>query len=363
MVKNYLSQTKKILKIVSINLILCLSILSLVEGLSSIILLFYKISKVQPISEIRHTQYDELLGWVNIPNADIPSMYGQGIYFRTNSQSFRNNEDFTINISPNKVRIICSGDSFTMGWGVSNDQTWCQLLTSINQRLQTINMGQGGYGVDQAYLWYKRDGTKFDHNIQIFAFITDDFLRMQRAKSLGYGKPLLSLENGELVNDNFPVPRGSFLVPKITEGSRYLQELRFLNLWQTLFPRKLETDNKYVVQTPAIAIKIFEYLAKINQEKNSKLVVVYLPIRSDYDRNESDFWRQYLQAELEKRNIIYIDLIAEFRNRMPNEQVETAFLGGNGHYSVSGNEFFANLLYEKLLSMPEVAVILQGNRE
>ncbi|MGD1716643.1 hypothetical protein, partial [Dapis sp. BLCC M172] len=61
----------------------------------------------------------------------------------------------------------------------------------------------------------------------------------------------------------------------------------------------------------------------------------------------------------EKRNIIYIDLIAEFRKRMSNEKVETVFLGGDGHYSVFGNEFFANVLYEKLLSLSEVRVILQ----
>ncbi|NEQ75625.1 MAG: hypothetical protein F6K23_22790 [Okeania sp. SIO2C9] len=359
MINNSLLQTKKIIKIVSINLILIVVILSLVEGLSSILLMFYKISKVQPRPETRHTQYDELLGWVNIPNVDIPNMYGEGIYFQTNSQSFRNKEDFSVNIPPNKVRIVCSGDSVTMGWGVSNNQSWCHLLSSINQRLQTINMAQGGYGVDQAYLWYKRDGTKFEHNIQIFAFITHDFLRMQNANFTGYGKPLLSLENGELVNHNFPVPRGSFLAPKITQGSRYIQELRFLGLWKKLFPIKLETDNKYVVQTPAIAIKIFEELAEINQAKNSKLVVVYLPSRSDYYKNDSDSWRQYLQTELQKRNIIYIDLIAEFRDKMPNEQLEKAFLGGNWHYSVSGNQFIANILYEKLLSLPEVAVILQ----
>ncbi|NEP40432.1 MAG: hypothetical protein F6K25_10020 [Okeania sp. SIO2G4] len=182
---------------------------------------------------------------------------------------------------------------------------------------------------------------------------------MQPAKSLGYGKPLLSLENGELVNHNFPVSRGGFLFPKIREGSRYIQELRFLDLWQTLFPRKLETNNQYVAQTPAIAMKIFEELAQINRKKNSKLVVVYLPIRSDYYGNESNFWRQYLQVELEKRNIIYIYLIAEFRKRISNEKVEIVFLGGDGHYSVFGNEFFANILYEKLLSLPEVAATLQ----
>ncbi len=122
-----------------------------------------------------------------------------------------------------------------------------------------------------------------------------------------------------------------------------------------MFPRKFEPDNKYVVQTPVITIKIFEELAEINQSKNSKLVVVYLPTRSDYDTNASDHWRQYIQTELQKRNIIYIDLIAEFRQKMPNEQVEGAFLAGDGHYSVSGNEFIVNVLYEKLLSLPGVA--------
>ncbi len=48
-------QSRKILKISLINLLLLVAILSLVEGLSSILLLFDKISKVQPMSEIRHT--------------------------------------------------------------------------------------------------------------------------------------------------------------------------------------------------------------------------------------------------------------------------------------------------------------------
>ncbi len=84
-------QSRKILKVGLINLFLLVAILSLVEGLSSILLLFYRINKVQPIAEIRHTQYDQLLGWVNLPNVNLPNMYGEGIYFRTNSQSFRNN--------------------------------------------------------------------------------------------------------------------------------------------------------------------------------------------------------------------------------------------------------------------------------
>ena len=44
--------------------------------------------------------------------------------------------------------------------GVGNDDVWCKLLESIDNRIETVNLGQGGYGVDQAYLWYKRNSFK-----------------------------------------------------------------------------------------------------------------------------------------------------------------------------------------------------------
>jgi hypothetical protein len=49
-------------------------------------------------------------------------------------------------------------------------------------------MGQGGHGVDQAYLWYKRDGVKLKHDFLLFAFITLDFQRMQQRDFLGLNR-------------------------------------------------------------------------------------------------------------------------------------------------------------------------------
>ena len=77
-------------------------------------------------------------------------MYGPNVYLRTNSQAFRNNADFSATAPEPKARIICSGEFFTFGYGVDIDSTWCQLLASRNNRLEMVNMGQGGYGVDQA---------------------------------------------------------------------------------------------------------------------------------------------------------------------------------------------------------------------
>jgi hypothetical protein len=350
----------KYLKVCLINFLVFIGLFTLIEGLASTILMVYKISQVRPMTETVHTEYDELLGWINLPNVSLPNLYGPGVDFKTNSQRFRNNRDFTVEVPPGKLRVICSGDSFTMGWGTSNEENWCHQLTLLDNRLETINMGQGGYGIDQAYLWYERDGVKFDHQVQIFAFINNDFARMHSPTFIGYGKPLLYLENDTLINENYPVPRGSFLVPKLTEGSQYIRELRIVSLWQTLFPKALDTSsNKYILKNPDIVVKILDELGRINREKNSTLIVVYLPTRSDYYLNVSDFWRQRLEPELAKRNIVFVDLIAEFRRRVPNEQVESLFIGGDGHYSVAGNQFVADVLYEKLSTLPAVSQELQ----
>ncbi len=130
-------------------------------------------------AERRHVVYDPELGWVNDRNVRLDDVYTPGIGLRTNSQGFRSAADFSPDVPPGKIRLICSGDSFTLGFGVGDRDTWCDILTRIDTRLETINMGQAGYGLDQAYLWYRRDGLALDHQIHVLAFITDDFPRMQ----------------------------------------------------------------------------------------------------------------------------------------------------------------------------------------
>ncbi len=224
-------------------------------------------------------------------------MYGPGVYLKTNSQAFRNNDEFSISVPDGKIRIICSGDSFTLGYGVDNDNTWCQLLTTMmNRRLEAVNMGQGGYGVDQAYLWYKRDGMKFEHDIHIFAFIDDDFLRMKRDIFLGYSKPIIELENNVLVTKNIPVP--PLKKHSNSRLSRSLRAINNLNVIKLIRRLKSHNENSYEKRkTQKVVSKIFEDLQKINRAKQSVLVLVFLPTINDYTGKTSKPWQDFLYAE------------------------------------------------------------------
>lgn len=351
-------------------LVVCLTAM-LLEGLASLILFYQAVFQTRPVAERLYTDYDEDLGWVSLPNVYVEDMYGAGVHLQTNSQAFRNDQDFTVEVPDDKVRAICSGDSFTLGYGVDNQHTWCHRLTVLDERLQTVNMGQGGYGVDQAYLWYKRDGTKLDHDIHLFAFITTDFSRMDHDQFLGYGKPLLQLRADQLVVENVPVSRRGFYLPWLTRYRGTLNTLRSVQLLRTMFFTKPALDevlDEREQATTLLASKVWQDLQRLNTQKGSLLVLVHLPEQEEYQpRFETERWRTNVKLAAKHNGIAYIDLIEEFRH-LPPDAIDSLFIpagvidfpGAVGHYTVKGNAYIGGVLYKKLLALPEVSTRLAG---
>jgi hypothetical protein len=159
----------------------------------------------------------------------IDDFYGPGKDLVLNSQGFRDEEDVTTHVPDDTRRAICSGDSFTLGFGVGNGDSWCAMLEALNPGLQTVNMGQGGYGLDQVYLWYLRDGLELEHDAQLLAFIQDELRRVGVRHFLGYGKPTLYVEA-----DSLRVEPARFHGPIrrwLARNGHLFRELRAWNSW------------------------------------------------------------------------------------------------------------------------------------
>src|SRR3954470_14331191 len=192
-------------RIAAINVAVLAALLIVIEGAASWFLVARDVIVLPWVAE-PYTRYDPDLGWVNKPNVKLEHMFGTGAWIRTNAQSFRNATDTPPRVAAGRYRVICSGDSFTFGDGVDNDHTWCQQLAVRDPRIDPVNLGEGGYGADQAYLRYMRDARDLQHQIHVFAFISNDFVRMEEPVFLGFGKPVLAIDRGELVTRNVPVP-------------------------------------------------------------------------------------------------------------------------------------------------------------
>lgn len=347
--------------------------LLLIEGTSSYLTVAWQAWRYEEHPSQRlHTRYDPELGWVNLPNISIPDLYGPGIRFRTNAQGFRGARDVASRVAPGRLRMICSGDSFTLGYGVDDDHAWCALLAARNPRLEGVNMGQSGYGPDQVYLWYKRDGVRLEHNLQLFAYIVKDFGRMQTRTFVGYGKPVLALENDSLVVRNVPVPPPGSRPSWFRRLARARTELRTLQFWQqarnSVFPPSSRDEtadswNAADSMTWEVSRRMLADLAGLNRAKGSRLVVVHLPVISDYWSRESDPWRERARAAAARDDFVFIDLVEDFR-RMAADSIQQMFIGfllpdyshhARGHYSVEGHEWVAGRVYERLLAVPQVS--------
>ncbi len=324
----------------------------LLEGVSSLALLINDLLRYSRRPLTAHSHFDPLLGWASTPNVDLPDLYGPGASFRTNSQGFRNDVDFPVEVPPGRVRIICSGDSFTLGHGVSNEDAWCQVLTTLDRRLETVNMGQGGYGLDQAYLWYERDGTRLRHEVLLFAFITEDFLRVAQDNFVGYAKPVLGVRDGRLVPTNVPLPKRSYYIPWLTRNAGLFYRLRSLQLLQGLLGRSSAAASSPpppdLRRTAEIASRIFGELQKTTRDKGAALALVYLPVLSDYSDPASDRWREFVRRDAERRGIPFIDVVEEMRKLSPDE-ARRLF---KDHFSVEGNRFVARTIYTRLTGLP-----------
>ena len=335
------------------------------EGASSLVLFVGNLLtfRAPTFNERLYTRYDPELGWVSRPNVSIPDMYGPGVFLKTNAQGFRADHDVAPEPPEGDVRVICSGDSFTLGYGVDNDHTWCQRLAAIDPRLETVNMGQGGYGIDQAYLWYARDGDSLGHAFHAFALITGDFLRMEQASFLGHGKPVLDLEDHELVTRNVPVPELRWAALPMLQRSlaTAAAKLRASQLIGTVRKRfsgaSAEEDRAHFdARTAQIAAKVFERLDAMNRARGSRLVVVYLPTWEDYFWHESDPWRAELRAASRKIGFTYLDLVPEFRE-LPLDRMKPLLIpdgsAGARHYSVAGHQWVADRLHAALAALLE----------
>lgn len=356
------------LKLVFINSLVFVAAVLLLEGLASAVLVLNRVWKTAPLAERLYTQYDSELGWSNIPNAVVKDLFGPGIDVVINSQGFRGDQEFSPAQPPGKRRIMCVGDSYTFGYGVSQDQGWCQKLAAIDPQLEPVNMGQGGYGVDQAYLWYKRDGGKLEHRMTLLAVVSVDLERMMVDEFLGYAKPLLVLENGRLVIKNVPVPRRAYLMPWTTPLYQgHFHELRSVALFHSWFPPKEVPHTTINPATrKAVLEKLMEGLAQVARERQSAVGVVYLPTAPDYWPDPgTDDKRAALQQAAGRSSIPFIDLVPDFRQIPPSSvrdlyinKSAASYPGAEGHFSIPGNWYFARLLYAKLLATPELAKIV-----
>jgi hypothetical protein len=330
----------------------------LLEGLSSLAIFGRDVMvALRPVfAEELSTQYDPEIGWVARKSFSAPHLYGPGIGLTTNSRGFRGGAEVSDTVPPGKRRLVCSGDSFTLGLAVADQEAWCARLA--NEGIEAVNMGQGGYGIDQAYLWYKRAAHELDHDVHLFSFVTHDFHRMAMTRFIGYGKPRLAVDGDSLRMENVPVPArdGSRAMRRLGGA---LRSLRTVQIAGSLSRGNASKDRDRLsapdsMQTRDVFARIVADLKRINERKESTLLLVYLPSHTDIDTEMSAAWRTHVRHIADSIGVALIDLIPQIRSRPGKRRLyftgdhELRFAGATGHFNADGNRWVAETIREHL---------------
>ena len=320
------------------------------EGAASLALAWKDARDEPVVLEMLHCRHDPDLGWSNKPLVRVKDLYGEGRTLTTNSLGLRSKEEYEVAVPEGRYRVICAGDSFTLGYGVDDDATYEAELEAADPRLQVVNMGQGGYGVDQAYLWYKRDGAQLEHDLLLFACIAPDFERMLDVRfNDELGKPILRAPTGVLAVENVPVPEP----PERGEkgGASVKDVLQRLKLGDLLrrFTRKPLEERLPPSGTPlayrGIAELMLADLARLTEERGSALVLLQLPLRDRVSGRPAEV-SAWLRGYSDAHGVPFIDLTPAF-DALPAGEVEL-YYQPDGHLNALGNRLVARLLLERL---------------
>jgi hypothetical protein len=347
---------------------LLVALLVVIEGLSSYAFFLKDLVPRLRESNLSHTEYDAEIGWVGLPNVDIEDMYGPGAHLRTNARGFRNAEDFLAKRDSDARRIVCSGDSVTFGEHVGNDQTFCSMLAELDPKLESVNMGQVGYGVDQAYLYYRRDADDLDVDVHLFAFITHDFIRMQYDEFMGIPRPVMVLEDGEPVVTNVPISEATYSMPtwlaetlNSADGLSTVKLATRIRRRLNLAPRKVPGawDARGAEEVKAVVARMFEELRDYDTARSRATVLVYFPSVEELQQPTSElaYWLSFMESNARRLDIPFINFVSVFAE-LPAADVTSLFVDGY-HFSDSGNALVARELLEHLRDDPRTAARLE----
>ncbi len=320
----------------------------------------------------KYRAYHPLLGW------DIgKSGKAEPLYFSDERGIRCTQENYFSATEGSKYTfdIICIGNSFTHGDAVLLEDTWTYQLEQISGR-SVLNLGVGGYGIDQAVLKLKE---KFDEGYHadtvILGLIAGD---LDRALFTVYNfyiggnktKPKFCFEG-----DTFRIINQPCLVNEALrqEYNQYRDSELFANNpgFSNMVFDKSFWDNLYFVrilkstlhqrinrQTPVYrqdderleyCMKILDYLNTICRTKNTKLVVLLLGNNNTFkDRELIDNPWSVFEAKLRARNISFFNADNE-QYPIYKQQKEKIIHPTEGvHYSDEGHIILARILYEKL---------------
>lgn len=303
----------------------------------------------------RFCRFDHELGWAPLENVTYAK---NGVLVHQNQFGLRAPDDIQLKNTSGRKRVLVLGDSYVWGFGATQDE-----LFTARQVYRTddelINGGVSGYGTDQEYLFYLREGQKFEVDEVVLAFAPiNDVANNLRSKQYSYLKPYFTLNAGQLVLHNDHV-RDSMVA---RFGRALRRECRVYDLCNDGFHALIKTiQRKHPFEADVVvsdtdrkgielSLAILKKLKEAVEACHAKLVVVFIPYKPRIEQHlpENHPFVPLLAEGLTKLGITYREPYPEFL-RSAIAGVDP-FKPGDMHFNAAGHALFARFVTDTELA-------------
>ncbi len=133
----------------------------------------------QIISPVQFYYDSKLGGMIPVPNQKGFKSHPHDYYYeyQNNEIGMRDNRQLN-DYKKYPFKILAIGDSFTYGWGVNDDETFCKLLEKkINKdSVAVLNAGASGSGTDYALRFFQVRGPELSPKVVLYFYYENDFV-------------------------------------------------------------------------------------------------------------------------------------------------------------------------------------------
>ena len=340
---------------------------------------------VVPSTIVRAKYYSNLLGDFAPDTRTVDRRIPEKPYlFSTNSQGLRSLQEISPQKPPGTLRILCLGDSFTMGWGVNDEFTYPeQLRQSVLRntpgvKLDVINAGNTFNNILDQLDYFNDKGAKLAPDLVIVQFYANDIYnemarkhvdRIHNKKQSGPyawtvgGWLFEQLEKTSLYNlaaklaFNYVPGRKAAAVNASADASSLnadetaLTSLLVNNVpdvdmasdWGVLMDETKLGVNRVLWNNYALALRSLKH--KLDALKIPLLFII-IPTQFQIDQ-KLNAPACFFSNVLQENNIASIDFTEVFR-KYSFEDYKQFYIAGDGHTNERGNVLLAATIAEHL---------------
>lgn len=300
---------------------------------------------------------------------------------KTNSLGLRNPE-VTLPKPADTKRILFVGDSFTMGWGVKEQETFTRMTErllnekGLTNKVETINAGFTAAGPSGYYIYLKHFGLTLDPDIIVIGFFIGNDITartdVEWVQTDEQGMPDVTRSKTTFIDTDgtirFRDTPFRYRIPFLRDSHAFLLLADLINPQVTSSAPSKDKINQLTclfkkechdLDTAKSEVKfLFSGIQKLVSEKGKKLVVMLIP--DDYQVNAYPAYavnnglpllpsdRRRVNNEFvsffQQEGIRYIDLLPVFMEKAK----EPLYFREDRHWNTRGHEFAAAVISEEL---------------